>query len=152
MLSTIEKVILLQKIDEFAEVPTAQLAQLATITVEVSKLKGDVIFKENDPPDALYIALEGRVALTRGDQEISVVEKDGAFGISALFDEEPRMVTATALEDCSLLTLDREEFFDLLSDHLQIVRGIIKAIVKRLRELAEKVDKMQKPDKAVSRE
>jgi CRP/FNR family cyclic AMP-dependent transcriptional regulator len=139
MLSIVEKVILLQNIDVFSEVPTEQLASLAAIAEEVEQIKGDAVYKEHDPPDALYLVLEGRVRLHRGKQEISMAEKNDAFGTWALFDEEPRVVTATAAEDCRLLRVDREDFIDLLADHVRIAQGVIKTIVKRLRNLVERV-------------
>jgi CRP-like cAMP-binding protein len=139
MLSIVEKVILLQNIDVFSEVPTEQLASLAAIAEEVEFIKGDIIYKENDPSDALYLVLEGKVHLRRGDQEISVAEKEEAFGTWALFDEEPRVVTATVVEDSRLLRVDREDFIDLLADHVQIAQGVIKIVVKRLRNLVERV-------------
>ena len=139
MLSIVEKVILLQNIDVFSEVPTRHLASLAAIAEEVEQIKGDVIYKENDPSDALYLVLEGKVRLHRGEQEISVAERNDAFGTWALFDEEPRVVTAVAAENCRLLRVDREDFIDLLADHVQIAQGVIKTVVKRLRNLVERV-------------
>ncbi|MBD3217521.1 MAG: cyclic nucleotide-binding domain-containing protein [candidate division Zixibacteria bacterium] len=139
MLSIVEKVIMLQNIDVFSEVPTRHLASLAAIAEEVEHIKGDVIYKEHDPSDALYLVLEGKVRLHRGEQEISVAEKNDAFGTWALFDEEPRVVTATSAEDCRLLRVDREDFIDLLADHVQIAQGVIKTVVKRLRSLVERV-------------
>ncbi|NIS17486.1 MAG: cyclic nucleotide-binding domain-containing protein [Aliifodinibius sp.] len=139
MLSIVEKVILLQNIDVFSEVPTEQLASLAAIAEEVEFIKGDIIYKEHDPSDALYLVLEGKVHLHRGDQEISVAEKEDAFGTWALFDEEPRVVTSTVVEDSRLLRVDREDFIDLLADHVQIAQGVIKIVVKRLRNLVERV-------------
>jgi CRP-like cAMP-binding protein len=139
MLTTIEKVIFLQTIDVFSEVPTEQLSSLAAIAEEVQYIKGDVIYNENDESDALYLVLDGKVRLHRGEKEISSAGKMNAFGTWALFDEEPRVVTATVDEDSNLLRVDREDFIDLLADHVQIAQGVIKTMVKRLRGLVERV-------------
>jgi len=139
MLTIIEKVIFLQNIDVFSEVTTEHLASLADIAEEVSFIKGDVIYKENDVSDALYLVLDGKVRLHRGEQVISTVGKMDAFGTWALFDEEPRVVTASVEEDARLLRVDRDEFIDLLADHVQIAQGVIKTVVKRLRGLVERV-------------
>lgn len=139
MLTVIEKVIFLQNIEVFSEVPTEPLAYLASIGEENSIRKGDQIYKENDPSDAMYLVLEGRIRLHRDDTEVTVAGPKDVFGVWALFDEEPRVVTATALEDTLLLRIDREDFIDLLSDHVQITQGVLKALVKRLRGLAESV-------------
>lgn len=139
MLTTIEKVIFLQNIDVFAEVPTEQLAVLASIAEEVDFMAGEVIYNEDDPSDALYLVLDGTVRLHRGEQEITQATNKDAFGAWALFDEEPRVVTATVMEDAQLLRVDREDFVDLLADNVQIAQGVMKTIVKRLRSLAERV-------------
>ena len=58
------------------------------------------------------------------------------FGTWALFDHEPRVLTATATEDSRLLRIDRNEFSDLLSDDVRIAQGIIRTVARRLRGLA----------------
>ena len=65
MYTTIEKVIFLQNVDVFSEVPTEQLAYVAAIAEEVSYLKNDDIYETNHPSDALYLVLEGKVKFWR---------------------------------------------------------------------------------------
>lgn len=139
MLTIIEKVIFLQNIDLFSEVPTEQLASLAAIAEEVSYLKGDIVYKENDHSDALYIILQGKMQMKRDNQEIALAESGEAFGTWALFDNEPRVVTAEVEDDCNLLRIAQDDFVDLLSDHIQITQGVLQSIVKRLRTLVAKV-------------
>lgn len=139
MLTVIEKVIFLQNIDVLAEVPTEALAALAAIAEEVSYTSGENIYKENDSPDALYFVLDGRVRLHKGDQNIVTAENKQAFGTWALFDESPRLVTATVEDDCNLLRIDRDDFIDLLADNVQITQGVLKMMARRLRGLVERV-------------
>jgi ATP/ADP translocase/HEAT repeat protein len=136
MLSPIEKVLLLQNVEVFAEVPTDQLAALAAIAGEMSVLSGDDIYRENDSPDALYLVLEGHVLLHQRDREVTTAGKLTPFGTWALFDDEPRVMTATATEHTKLLRIDRSEFNDLLSDDVRIAKGIIRTVARKLRELA----------------
>ncbi|MCP4705202.1 MAG: cyclic nucleotide-binding domain-containing protein [candidate division Zixibacteria bacterium] len=139
MLTIIEKVIFLQNIDLFSEVPTEQLASMAAIAEEVSFLKGDIVYKENDHSDSLYIIMRGKIRMKRENQEIALAENGEAFGTWALFDNEPRLVTAEVEEDCDLLRIAQDDFVDLLSDHIQVTQGVLKSIVKRLRTLVAKV-------------
>lgn len=139
MLTVIEKVILLQGIDIFSEVPTEQLASLAAIAEEISFSADDVIFSENDFPDALYVVLDGRVRLHRNDSEVATAKDREAFGTWALLDDEPRVAGATAESETRLLRIDREDFIDLLADHVQIAQGVLKMVVKRLRSLVGRV-------------
>ena len=79
-----------------------QLAALAAIAREVSVLAGDTVFREHDMPDALYLVLEGHVKLHQKEREITTASPMQPFGTWALFDDEPRVLTATALEDTRL--------------------------------------------------
>jgi len=138
MLTTVEKVILLQNVDLFAEVDSEHLALLAVIAEEVSYLAGDLIYREDDAADAMYLVLSGSVVLTQAGREIATVEKVEAIGTWALFDAEVRVVTATARENCRLLRIDREDFADLLADQVQVAQGILRAVTRRLRTLASR--------------
>jgi CRP-like cAMP-binding protein len=139
MLTIVEKVIILQDIDIFEHTLTEDLAHIATITEEIEVPKDKVIFTEDDIPDAMYMVIEGSVRLEREGQEVMVVGDKEVFGSWALFDDEPRVVTATTVEDCSLLRIDKEDFIDLLADHVQITRSVLKTMVKRLRNLMTRV-------------
>lgn len=135
MLTTVEKVIFLQEIDIFEYTTTEDLAHIAAITEEL-ELKGDhVIFKEGDLPDAMYMVLDGAVRLTRSDQVVMDARNKDVFGTWALFDDELRVVTAVTLEESRLLKIDKEDFVDLLADHVQITQGILKTMALRLRNL-----------------
>ena len=65
MLTTIERVILLRRVDVFTGVPTEKLAELAAVSEEVDRLEGDVLFRESEPSDALYLVIHGDVSLLR---------------------------------------------------------------------------------------
>lgn len=139
MLTVIEKVIFLQNVDVFASVPTEHLAYLAAITEELEVRPGDFIYKEHEPSNALYLVLDGSVRLERDGREITTAGPREAFGTWALFDEEPRVASAIAVENSHLLRIDRDDFVDLLADHVQITQGVLKTIAGRLRGLVERV-------------
>ncbi|UCH83503.1 MAG: cyclic nucleotide-binding domain-containing protein [Candidatus Latescibacterota bacterium] len=139
MLTIVEKVICLQNVDVFSELPSEQLSYLAAIAEEVSYSKGDEIYRRDEVSDALYVVLDGRVRIHRDGEELAVEEVDDAFGTWALFDETPRVATATADEDTRLLRIDREDFLDILTDHVGITENVMKTLVGRLRGLLDRV-------------
>lgn len=139
MLTVVEKVMLLQAVDVFSEVSTEELAYLAAIAQEIEHPPGFRIYSESDPSDAMYIVLDGEVRLHRGDTEVTVATSETAFGTWALFDDELRVMSATARGPTRLLRIDKEDFYDLLADNVNITRGVLKAIVRRLRALAGRV-------------
>ena len=118
---------------------TEQLAHLAVIAEEASCEAGEVLYREADPPRAMYLVLEGRVRLHRGNLDVTVAGPNDVFGTWALFDDEPMVVTATVRESGRLLRIERDDFVDLLADYVQITQGVLKAMVKRLRGLVGRV-------------
>jgi len=102
-------------------------------------VQGEAVYHEQDPADAMYLVVEGRVRLHRADLEITVAGPGESFGTWALFDDEPRVSAATPLEDVHLLQLNKEDFIDLLADNVQITQGVLKALVNRVRGLLGRV-------------
>ncbi len=141
MLTAVEKVLFLQDVDIFEFTSTEDLAHIAAITDEVEIKANETIFKEGEFPDSMYIVSEGKVSLSRAGQEVMVAEHKDVFGTWALFDDEPRVATATTLEDTRLLRIDKEEFIDLLADHVAITQSVLKTMVKRLRKLMTRISK-----------
>ncbi|MCB2210730.1 cyclic nucleotide-binding domain-containing protein [bacterium] len=141
MLTTVEKVIFLQDIDVFQSISTSDLAYLAAITEEMEADEGRVLFKEGDASDSMYMVIEGTVRLLRNDTEVMTAGFKDVFGTWALFDDEPRMVRAEVTEHARLLRIEKDDFIDLLADHVQITQGVFKAMVGRLRGLASRFNK-----------
>ncbi len=139
MLTTVEKVIFLQDIDIFEHTSTEDLARIAMITRELELGSGHVIFREEEFADGMYLVIEGGVRMLRDGQEVMTSGKRNVFGTWALFDSEPRLVTAVTTEETRLLKVDREDFVELLSDHAQISQSIMKTMVRRLRNLMNRV-------------
>ena len=139
MLTTVEKVIFLQDIDIFESTTTENLAHIAAITEEVEFKKDQSIFKEGEFSDALYLVIDGQIRLERENKLVMIAKGKDVFGTWALFDDEPRVVTATTLEDTHLLRIDKEDFVELLADHVQITQGILKTMTKRLRGLMARI-------------
>ncbi len=138
MYTTIEKVIFLQDIDVFKDVRVEDLAHIAAITEEETFQPGTNLYEVNDSADSLYLVLDGKVRLHRNGQEISVSGPHEAFGTWALFDNQPRVATATALEETLVLKISREDFYDLLSDHVRIAEAMLRSLARSLRSLAER--------------
>ncbi|NJK89577.1 MAG: Crp/Fnr family transcriptional regulator [Myxococcales bacterium] len=139
MRTIIEKVIFLQNVDVFSHVLTEQLAYVAAIAEEVVWDRDQKIYAEDDPSDAMYLVLEGRVRLHRGEQTVTEAGPKEAFGTWALFDDEPRVAAATAVERTEALRVARSDFLDVLADNVRVTEGILKAMVRRLRALGRVV-------------
>lgn len=148
MLSIIEKVIFLQDVDIFKHISSEDLSYVASITVEQNVEKESVIYKEGDISDSMYMVIDGKVRLHVGESLVMIAELNDVFGAWSLFDDEVRLISATAFEDSLLLKIDKANMIELLADHVGVTEGILKAMAKRLQNIARKIgadfDKVQK--------
>lgn len=138
MLTTIEKVLLLQGVDILVDTETENLAKIAAIAREVRFEEGATIFKEGEPSDALYIVVEGTVSVRKGSKEIGLVKDKETVGWVNLLEQTPRTVTLVALTGTTFLKIEREGLFDLLADHFDIVRGILKRLSRIINQLLDR--------------
>ena len=142
METTIEKVIHLQRIEMFGDIPSEQLAHLAAIAQDIRVSKGETLFSEGDSSDSMYILIDGGVEVERQGVDTIKVEEDQAFGVWGFFDRQPRLSTATATEDSYLFKIDNADFFDLIEDRVHLSKGLIKFLVDKIRHLIQETNNM----------
>lgn len=135
MLTTIERVLALQKNPIFAEIPTDGLAHLAAIAEEVEFQDKATVFEEGAIPDACYLVLAGTVELTRSGTSALTVGAGEDIGVWALFDGEPHLYAARALQNTHALRITQEDFYDLLADHTDIIQTLFRTLVRRIRSV-----------------
>jgi ATP-binding cassette subfamily B protein len=97
-----------------------------------------VIHEGEDPADRFYIIVRGQVALSRRlpegvSEQIAVFEDGDYFGSVALLRKVPRMATARALSDCTLLSLAGEHFQWLMEDAPELHKEMEEFIEEQLR-------------------
>jgi hypothetical protein len=140
MHSTLEKVLLLKAASLFSEVAAEDLAPMALAAEEQRFATGEVILREGEVGDVLYVILQGEVVVSRGDTELNHLNVGDAFGEMAVLDAQPRSATITAFEDTVVLAIDSEDFYDVLQEQAEIAQGIIRMLNKRLREANRALD------------
>jgi CRP/FNR family transcriptional regulator, cyclic AMP receptor protein len=118
---------LIRKISLFQDLNEQEIRQVLECAVHRSFSAGSVIISEGAPDDSMFIMVEGEVEITKRlgivlDEEtpneriiISLKAQEGVcFGEMSLLENEPRSATVTALTDCLLMEIGREEFMGLI--------------------------------------
>ena len=130
MLTVLEKVNILQKAPLFHEVPTESLARLAALAQEVRYQEGDLLYRENDAADSMFVLMEGEVALLRGGQEMGKLAPPSEVGALAMLADHSRTESARASQPTRALQLDQQEFYDVMAEDFNLTRGILRALVR----------------------
>lgn len=107
---------------------------------------GEVVFREGDMDNAIYIVQAGRVRLVTtlpsgAEVEIAAVGPGEAFGIAALADDRimPRYATATADGPSSILKVDRVKLIKAIYEDASLIFSIFRAMSRRARTLTERL-------------
>ena len=94
----------------FTALDEASAATLRASMTGVKLSRGQVLFKEGDEGDQLFVVVDGKLKLgtTSNDGRenlLSILGPGDMFGELSLFDPGPRTATATAVVDSKLLAL-----------------------------------------------
>jgi CRP-like cAMP-binding protein len=136
-LNIVEKVIALEAVDLLRNLKPDQLARIASIAKEEAHPPGHIILDANRTPDSLYVILDGSVDITTAEGVSTRAVQNDVLGAWALFDSEPLRITARASDHCKLLRIARDDFYELLSDNMEITASIFSMMVKRFRQLVD---------------
>jgi CRP-like cAMP-binding protein len=106
--------------------------------------RGEVLFHEGDPGDALFVVASGAVKVVvpseDGDEAILATLRRGDFlGELALLDGAPRSASAIALEQTEVMALPREQFRALVASEPAIRDALFAALAGELRRLTTHV-------------
>lgn len=136
-LNIVERVIALEGVELLTNLTPEQLLRIASIAQEVKYPPERLVVQPSEPPDSLYVILDGAVEIARNGETLHVARQNEVLGAWALFDDAPMPVTAKTLEDTRLLRIRRDDFYDLLSDNVEIMAAIFSTLAKRFRKLVE---------------
>ena len=95
--------------------------------------EGVKIMQEGATGTAMYIVLDGKVAVALGRKIVEKLGPGGVFGEMALVDNSPRTATAVARKDCELLAIDREALIKLVKSDPAVGMQMMRAVVARIR-------------------
>ncbi len=133
MLSTVERVIILKSLSMFADTPDEALYELADLLHEEEAQPGDVIVREGENGESLYIIVSGRVEVVDDNRVLNRLGERAVFGELSLLDSSPRTATIRAIEETTLLRLDQTPFYEIMSDYVEVAMGTIRMLTRSLR-------------------
>jgi CRP-like cAMP-binding protein len=101
--------------------------------------EGEVLFREGDPADALYVVVDGAVVPIAEEgpegeprKKLAVLEAGEFFGEVGLVADRPRNATIQAIVDTRLLAIDRAMMWDLIHAQPEIFSVILRFLRERL--------------------
>ena len=130
-----DKIMALKQVDLFSGAPTEQLSLIAALARIVDFPEGAELCRQDDPAGDLFIVLSGNASLLKDGETRGTLTAGESLGTWGLFEDEPRQVTVRAVEPMQVLRIDRWGFDQLLFEHPEVSRSLIRLMVERLRKM-----------------
>ncbi len=135
---TMERLLALRQVDLLAHLSLEQLEAVAQLTQEGEYLPGELIVREDDPGDCLFLLLEGEVRVVKShgtpqERPLNTLRAVDYFGEMAVLADERRSATILTASPVRLLSLDGESLRELIREHPEISFSIFRVLASRLR-------------------
>lgn len=107
--------------------------------------QGAEIFREDDPGEAVYLIVEGRVKVSRANLEgreriFTILTNTEVLGEMALVSSSPRSATAQCLDRVSALVIYRDDLKGILDRHPAVLWNLTKVLAKRLGDMNREIE------------
>jgi len=127
---------LLRQADAFARLSDPQLRKIRKLLKERHIDQNQVIFRQGDLADALYIVLAGRIRIsvnnpTGNEKVLNFAGVGDVVGEMGLLSGDPRSATATTSTDAILLQLRKADFDSLLTNDVDFMRELARVVARR---------------------
>jgi CRP-like cAMP-binding protein len=96
---------------------------------------GDIIFRQGDPAEELYVVKSGKVDIRLGNRLLDTVPELSIFGEMALIDYSPRSATAVAANNATVVPVDEKQFLFLVSRTPNFALNVMRVLARRLRTM-----------------
>ncbi len=123
-------VVYLQAVDLFTYCNAEQMMRIAGIARQQNFAEGERIYSLGDPAEAMYCVVEGVVRLRAESGAQRHVGRHETFAVSEILSDRLRSEEAWAESPTMALVIDAEDFFDLLSNNVEIVKALFRQLLR----------------------
>ena len=104
---------------------------------------GDVIVRQGEMGDCMYVIQEGEVEVVRVDNgsiiRLAVLGRGDFFGEMSVFEKEVRSATVRALDRVRVITVDKKTFMRRIQEDPTLAFRIFQTMASRIKQLNEEL-------------
>lgn len=132
-IDTMRKINFLSQMLLFKDLTHVELLRMLRIVYEQSYSRGDVIVAQGDRSAALYLLVEGSVAVSRDKKHLASLSTGEHFGELSLFEESTSSVTVYASSpEVLLLAISIQQFRDLINEDPKLGNKLLWNLLRQL--------------------
>ena len=127
----------------FADASAEELRAIMKHATEQSLVRGDILFREGDTSNALYIVLDGRIAVAipnpidNRETMVGLMTAGDLFGEMPMLDQGARSANARALEPSTVMAIPYDPIIAMFTANPVLLWGVTRLLAGRLRETNE---------------
>src|SRR5580704_815315 len=127
----------LAKMPLFARLTERELLRVMQAVEAREYNDGEIVIREGDKGDELFIVLEGKVRVFRGEETLTHLGPGEHLGEMALIRSVPRSASVSAVGHAELIAIRRQDFFEILRKEHEVA---VKMLWQFLGVLADRLD------------
>jgi len=133
------KIDFLRNIQLFTSLTEKELIDVSTKVVMKEFSKNEIILREEDTNQFMYIILVGKVKAVQTTEEgkeiiLAIHQADEFFGEISLIDGQTSSATVVALEDSLIAIISKKNFYSLILSQSKVLEKLLQILCLRLRE------------------
>jgi CRP/FNR family transcriptional regulator, cyclic AMP receptor protein len=131
---------LLASVPLFTDLSPDEVEKLAAASGVQDLRRGDVLFREDEESDCLYVVMDGRIAIAKRsidgrESVVALMEGGDLFGEMPLFDRQGRSAEARALEMSQVLVIGYGPVREIYEHRPELLWGVVGLLASRLRTM-----------------
>lgn len=123
----------LKDVELFKSLPKSTLCELSEQCKSVVLKPGQILFKDGDPGQHMYVVLSGRLTVLKQGREISQILSGQVFGEMALIESKSRSATVQADTETVIKEITKPQFDSLLVSNDQFLLSLLSTLSHRSR-------------------
>ncbi len=135
----------LERSSLFSGAPEAAIKMALEATTIRNFAPDSEIFREDDPGEAVYMIVEGRVKVSRANLEgreriFTILSSPEVLGEMAVISSTLRSATAYCIDQVTTLVIYREDLKAILDRHPHVLWNLTRILAKRLGDMNREVE------------
>lgn len=141
----------LKSVNIFSDLSENELNSIQEICKTRKYPKNSMIILEEEMGDVVFIVMSGTVKITRVNDEgkeviLAMLGSGEVFGEMAILDGESRSANALSQENCEVVTINREDFLNLLKTNNKVSLNLMTEFAIRLRKSDQQIEALSLDD------
>ena len=134
-------VTVLADVDLFRSLPPEAVERIAQAAQQRTLRRGDVLFREGEPGDELFVVESGRIAIANKsfdgrESVVALMEPGDVFGEMSLFDpSQGRSAEGRALEASTVYAVPFEPLREVFREQPELLWSVVNLLARRIRNM-----------------